>query len=75
MLTLAGVLTAAAWWRKEGRKVHGRDWRSLPGKISRYNAVGHVQALQAPRYYHWEQGKRMHLFTEFAKGCAKGCAD
>lgn len=31
VLTLAGVLTAAAWWRKEGRKVHGRDWRSLPG--------------------------------------------
>lgn len=32
VLTLAGVLTATAWWRKEGRKVQGRDWKSLPGK-------------------------------------------
>lgn len=32
VLSLAGVLTAAAWWRKEGRKAHGRrDWKTLPG--------------------------------------------
>jgi hypothetical protein len=30
LLVLAGVLSGTAWWRREGRKVHGRDWRSLP---------------------------------------------
>lgn len=33
VLTLAGALTAAAWWRKEGRKAHNRDWKTLPGAV------------------------------------------
>lgn len=46
VLTLAGALTAGAWWRKEGRKPHSRDWKSLPGELSRpwlcLNAQSHT---------------------------------
>jgi hypothetical protein len=28
---LLGALAGIAWWRKEGRKLQGRDWHKLPG--------------------------------------------
>lgn len=31
LMTLVGVLSGAVWWRKEGRKVQGRDWQDIPG--------------------------------------------
>eukprot|EP00775_Hariotina_reticulata_P000816 gene816-1133_t len=30
LLVLTGLLSGTAWWRREGRKVHGRNWRTLP---------------------------------------------
>lgn len=29
--TLLGALAGGVWWKREGRKLHGRDWRNIPG--------------------------------------------
>ncbi|WIA42294.1 hypothetical protein OEZ86_008308 [Tetradesmus obliquus] len=43
---LLGALAGIAWWRKEGRKLQGRDWGKLPGMqqlLSLVNGSGQTQ--------------------------------